>query len=59
MFHGFGQLATVTAMGLGSVSFVNVVKVLLESLENSINATFCNEASLISFTCSQRRNARL
>ncbi|EKX34977.1 hypothetical protein GUITHDRAFT_155603, partial [Guillardia theta CCMP2712] len=28
VFHGFGQLATVTAMGLGSVSFVNVVKAL-------------------------------
>jgi len=27
-FHGLGQLATVTAMGLGSVSFVNVVKAL-------------------------------
>ena len=28
MFHGAGQLATVVAMGLGSVSFVNVVKAL-------------------------------
>jgi len=27
-FHGAGQLATVVAMGLGSVSFVNVVKAL-------------------------------
>ena len=27
-FHGLGQLATVMAMGLGSVSFVNVVKAL-------------------------------
>jgi drug/metabolite transporter (DMT)-like permease len=28
VFHGAGQLATVVAMGLGSVSFVNVVKAL-------------------------------
>jgi len=28
IFHGLGQLATVVAMGLGSVSFVNVVKAL-------------------------------
>jgi drug/metabolite transporter (DMT)-like permease len=27
-FHGLGQLATVTSMSLGSVSFVNVVKAL-------------------------------